>query len=129
MTSVSLLDVYRARRALAPHLAVTPLLRSQPLSERLGCELWVKYEDCTPIRSFKARGGIYRLLTLPEQYQGVATASTGNHGQGIALGARIANQRAVVVVPEGANPAKVAAIRALGADLRVIGVDLDASNR
>lgn len=129
MTRVSLLDVYRARRALAPHLAVTPLLRSQALSERLGCELWVKYEDCTPIRSFKARGGIYCLLTLPEQYQGVATASTGNHGQGIALGARIAHQRAVVVVPEGANPTKVAAIRALGADLRVIGVDLDAANR
>lgn len=129
MTSVSLLDVYQARRMLAPHLPPSPLLRAQALSERLGCDLWVKYENCSPIRSFKARGGIYRLLTLPAEYAGVATASTGNHGQGIALGARVSNRRAVVVVPQGANPAKVAAIRALGADLRVVGTDLAESNR
>lgn len=115
--------------ALAPHLAPTPLLRSDALSERLGCDLWVKHENCSPIRSFKARGGIYRLLTLPAEYAGVATASTGNHGQGIALGARVTNRRAVVVVPEGANPVKVAAIRKIGADLRIIGVDLAESNQ
>ncbi|MCC6792923.1 MAG: pyridoxal-phosphate dependent enzyme [Thermomicrobiales bacterium] len=128
MSGVSLVDVFKARRALAPHLSPTPLLRSRPLSEQLGCELWIKYENCTPIRSFKGRGGIYRLLTLPAEYAGVATASTGNHGQGIALGAQVAGTRAVVVVPEGANPAKVAAIRALGADLREIGTDLSISN-
>ena len=128
MTRVSLTDVYRARRALAPYLQPTPLLRSRILSERLGCDLWVKYEDCSPIRSFKARGGIYRCLTLPTDYTGVATASTGNHGQGIALGARVAGSRAVVFVPEGANPAKIAAIRDLGADLRIGGRDLAESN-
>jgi threonine dehydratase len=128
-TAISMTDVYRARRAIAPYLSPTPLLRSRVLSEHLGCDLWIKYENCTPIRSFKARGGIYRLLTLPAEYAGVATASTGNHGQGIALGGRIANRRAVVVVPEGANPVKVAAIRDLGADLRVIGSDLAAANR
>lgn len=127
--TVTLADVQTAQWLLAPHLPPTPLLRSPVLSERLGCDLWIKYEDCTPIRSFKARGGIHRLLTLPEDCAGVATASTGNHGQGIALGAKIAGSRAVVVVPEGANPAKVAAIRALGADLRVAGVDLAASNK
>jgi threonine dehydratase len=129
MTAVTLADVQAAQRLLAPHLPPTPLLRSPILSDRLGCDLWIKYEDCTPIRSFKARGGIYRLLTLPEGYAGVATASTGNHGQGIALGAKIAGSRAVVVVPEGANPAKVDAIRRLGADLRVEGVDLAESNK
>src|SRR5215211_834770 len=100
MDTIVLEDVHRARRALAPHLSPTPLLRSRILSERLGCELWGKYENCTPIRSFKGRGGIYRFLTLPSHYPGVVTASTGNHGQGIALGARVANRRAVVVVPE-----------------------------
>jgi threonine dehydratase len=129
MTAVTLADVETAQRALAPHLPPTPLLRSPIFSERLGCDLWIKYEDCTPIRSFKARGGIYRLLTLPDGYAGVATASTGNHGQGIALGAKISGSRAVVVVPEGANPAKVDAIRRLGADLRVEGVDLADSNK
>lgn len=129
MIAVALADVQAAHRALSPLLPPTPLQRSPILSERLGCDLWIKYEDCTPIRSFKARGGIYRLLTLPEGYSGVATASTGNHGQGIALGAKIAGSRAVVVVPEGANPAKVDAIRRLGADLRVAGVDLAESNK
>ncbi len=129
MPDISIDDVKAARDALAPYLAPTPLLRSQILSERLGCDLWVKYEDCTPIRSFKARGGIYRLLTLPADYPGVATASTGNHGQGIALGARVAQRRAVVVVPEGANPSKVAAILDLGADLRTVGSDLAQSNK
>lgn len=128
MTTVSIDDVKSARTALAPHLAPTPLLRSRILSERLGCDLWVKYENCTPIRSFKGRGGIYRYLTLPGDSPGVATASTGNHGQGIALGARVTNRRAVVVVPEGANPSKVAAIRDLGADLRIVGSDLAAAN-
>jgi threonine dehydratase len=128
LADVSVVDVYRAKRLLAPYLQLTPLLRSRMLSDRLGCDLWVKHEDCTPIRSFKGRGGIYRLLTLPSDYHGVATASTGNHGQGIALGAKIAGRRAVVVVPHGANPTKIAAIRALGADLREIGKDLSESN-
>lgn len=129
MTAITIPDVYHARKLLAPHLAVTPLLRSSILSEQLGCDLWIKYENCSPIRSFKGRGGIYRLLTLPSEYRGVVTASTGNHGQGIALGARIATLPAIVVVPEGANPVKVAAIKSLGADLRVIGVDLAESNK
>lgn len=127
--TISMLDAYRAKRAIAPHLPLTPLLRSRVLSEELGCDLWIKHENCTPIRSFKARGGIYRLLTLPMEFAGVATASTGNHGQGIALGARVTNRRAVVVVPEGANPVKVAAIRDLGADLRIIGLDLASANK
>jgi threonine dehydratase len=126
---ISMIDVYRARRMLAPHLSPTPLLRSRALSEQLGCDLWIKHENCSPIRSFKARGGIYRLLTLPSEYAGVVTASTGNHGQGIALGARVANRRAIVVAPEGANPVKIAAMRDLGADLRIIGSDLAAANR
>ncbi len=128
MPGHQLAEVYRARNVISPFLPPTPLLRSQILSERYGCDLWIKYENCSPIRSFKARGGIYRLSTLPDSYDGVATASTGNHGQGIALGARTFGRRAVVFVPEGANPTKVAAIRALGADLRIAGATLTESN-
>lgn len=124
----TLSDVYRARRVLSSHLAMTPLLRSQPLSERYDCNLWIKYENCSPTRSFKARGGLYRLSTLPAHFSGVVTASTGNHGQGIALGGATFGRRAVVYVPEGANPVKIAAIRALGADLRVAARALSESN-
>lgn len=123
-----LADVFAARQVLSRYLSPTPLLRSLVLSERFGCDLWVKYENCSPIRSFKARGGIYRLGTLLETFAGVATASTGNHGQGIALGGKTFDRKSVVYVPEGANPTKVEAIRALGADLRIAGNTLTESN-
>jgi threonine dehydratase len=125
---IALNDVYRARSVVSRYLQPTPLLRNRGLSERFGCDLWVKYENCTPIRSFKARGGIYRCSTLDEAVPGVASASTGNHGQGMALGAKLAGKRAVVVAPVGSNPAKLAAMRALGADLREEGADLAESN-
>ena len=109
---LTLTDVYRARAVVSRHLQPTPLLRNRGLSsEMLGCDLWIKYENCTPIRSFKARGGIYRLSTLGDAWPGITSASTGNHGPGMALGAKLAGKRAVIVVPkEGANPVKVAAI-------------------
>jgi threonine dehydratase len=129
MSEVTLADVYRARRVVSRHTQPTPLLRNRGLSELLGCDLWVKYENCTPIRSFKARGGIYRLSTLEADIPGITSASTGNHGQGMALGAKLAGKRAVIVVSAGANPGKVAAIRELGADLREIGKDLAESNQ
>ncbi len=125
---LTLVDVYRARSVISRYLQPTPLLRSRTLSERLGCDLWVKYENCSPIRSFKARGGIYRASTLGSDITGIVSASTGNHGQGMALGAQIYGKRAVIVSPQGANPAKLAAMRALGADVREEGRDLAESS-
>lgn len=127
MDSPTLADVYRARQVVSRFLAPTPLLRSRELSALAGCEVFVKHEQMSPIRSFKARGGIFRASQLDAATDGIACASTGNHGQGMALGARIFGKRAVVVVPEGANPRKMAAIRDLGADLRVHGPDLSAA--
>jgi threonine dehydratase len=124
----TLADVYRARAVVSRHLSPTPLLRNRGLSERLGCDLWIKYENCSPIRSFKARGGTYRASTLDADVTGMATASTGNHGQGIALGARLMGKRAIIVAPEGANPAKLAAMRDLSADVFERGADLAAAN-
>jgi threonine dehydratase len=125
---LTLAQVYRARSVVSLHLPPTPLLRNRGLSETLGCDLWIKYENCTPIRSFKARGGIYRLSTLGDDIAGIVSASTGNHGQGMALGAKLAGKRAVIVAPVGANPGKLAAIRDLGADLREAGANLAESN-
>jgi threonine dehydratase len=121
-------DIFRARQVVGRYLAPTPLLRSRGLSQRLGSEVYVKYENVSPIRSFKARGGIYCASRLEAKEEGIVCASTGNHGQGMAYGARLFGKRAVVVVPEGANPQKVAAIRDLGADLRVHGSHLGAAN-
>ena len=124
MTSPTIADVYRAREVVRRYLTPTPLLRSRGLSVRTGAEVFVKYENLSPIRSFKARGAIYCLSQLAPDAAGIACASTGNHGQGMALAAALFGRRAVVVVPEGANEQKMAAIRDLGADLRVDGADI-----
>jgi threonine dehydratase len=121
-------DVFLARQVVGRYLPPTPLLRSRNLSHRLGCDIYVKYENLSPIRSFKARGGIFCASRLGATDAGIACASTGNHGQGMAYGARLFGKRAVVVVPEGANPQKVAAIRDIGADLRIHGAHLAAAN-
>jgi threonine dehydratase len=97
------------------------------LDELVGTETWVKHENHQPICAFKVRGGINLVAQLSEdeRRRGVITASTGNHGQSIAYAARLFNVRAIVCVPEGANPVKVKSIRGLGAEIIVNGKDFD----
>ena len=120
-------DVLRARRALASHLPPTPLLRPPALAEALGCEIVLKCEHLNPTGAFKVRGGITLLsqMSAAERARGVVTASTGNHGQSVAYAARLFGVRAVVLAPAEANPDKVAAMRALGAEVILHGRDFD----
>lgn len=120
-------DVLAARRRIRPYLAPTPLHRYPALDELVGTETWVKHENHQPICAFKVRGGINLVsqLTEDERRRGVITASTGNHGQSIAYAARLFGVRAIICVPEGANPVKVASIRGLGAEILVHGADFD----
>lgn len=124
MEQVTLADVYRARQVVGRYLAPTPLLHAPRLSGRTGREVYVKYENMSPIRSFKARGALYCLSRLSADKAGVVCASTGNHGQGIALAARTFGRRAMVVVPRTTPEVKRSAIRHFGADLLVDGADL-----
>ena len=116
-------DIVKARRFLNEHLAPTPMYRSAGFSEALGLELHVKYENFQPIRSFKVRGGLYTMSLLDEgqRARGVTTASTGNHGQGIAYGGGTMGVPVTVVVPHGTPEVKSQAIRRLGAKLVVHG--------
>jgi len=127
MTEPSIEDVLLARRVLARHLRPTPLYRWPLLERGLGLELLVKHENHQPIGAFKVRGGLYLMSRLSddERRRGVITASTGNHGQSIAYAARAFGVRAIVVVPEGANPGKVATMEALGAEVRFHGRQFD----
>jgi threonine dehydratase len=120
-------DVLAARRRIAPYLRPTPLYRYDPLDQLVGSEVWVKHENHQPVGAFKVRGGVNLVAQLlpEERERGVITASTGNHGQSIAYAARLFGVRAIVCVPEGANPVKVAAIRGLGAEIVVHGSDFD----
>ena len=120
-------DILDARRLIRPYLRRTPLHHYPALSEFLGCEVYVKHENHQPIGSFKVRGGINLIARLSdeERQRGVITASTGNHGQSIAYAARLFGVRAIIAMPEHANPDKVAAMRHMGAEVIFHGQDFD----
>lgn len=122
-----LADVIAARRRIAPHLKPTPLYTYPALSERIGADVWVKHENHLPIGAFKVRGGVNLAaqLTDDERAAGLITASTGNHGQSIAFGARAFGVTAIVCVPENANPVKVDSIGRWGAEIVEHGRDFD----
>ena len=123
----TLRDVYEARKTIAPHLPRTPLNYSHGLSEVLDAQVYLKHEEYLPLGAFKARGGINLLahLSQEERDRGVITTSTGNHGQSIASACRIFGVRALIALPENANPLKVAAMRSLGAELIFHGANFD----
>ena len=124
---VSIQGVYEARRVVSRYLKPTPLIQYPLLDELLGCESYVKHEECNPTGAFKVRGGINLIAGLPaeERRLGVITATRGNHGQSIALASRIFGVRCVVAVPEGNNPEKNQAMEAFGAELLIGGKDFD----
>jgi threonine dehydratase len=120
-------DVLAARARIAPHLRPTPLYRYPSLDALTGTQTWVKHENHQPVGAFKVRGGVNLMSQLPdsERRRGVVCASTGNHGQSVAYAASLFGVRAVICVPEQANPVKVESIRALGADVVLHGRDFD----
>jgi threonine dehydratase len=127
MPTITLRDVYEAKKTIAPYLPRTPLHFSAGLSALLDAEVYLKHEEYLPLGAFKGRGGINLLAHLDSEQrkQGIITASTGNHGQSIASACRDFGVRAYVALPEEANPLKVAAMRALGAELIFHGANFD----
>jgi threonine dehydratase len=100
------------------------------LSQRLGCELWVKHENHTPTGAFKIRGGLVYLDEIRRSQpdvRGVVTATTGNHGQSVALAATRLGMEATIVVPHGNSIEKNRAMKAFGARLVEAGRDFQAA--
>jgi threonine dehydratase len=122
-----LADVLAARQRIAPYLRPTPLYRYPALDAITGAGLWVKHENHQPVGAFKVRGGVNLVsqLSADERRRGVIAASTGNHGQSVAYAADLFGVRAMICVPEQANPVKVESMRALGAEVVFWGRDFD----
>ncbi|HXH05110.1 MAG TPA: threonine dehydratase [Vicinamibacterales bacterium] len=120
-------DLYRARERLRGLIRPTALLRHPLLAERCGTDVLVKHENHNPTGAFKVRGGLNLVgaLSEAERRQGVITASTGNHGQSIALACRRFGVACTIYVPRGNNPEKNAAMRAYGATVVEHGRDFD----
>ena len=127
MIAPTLHDIYAARPRVRAHVPASPLMKHPLLDEATGLDVWVKHENHNPTGAFKVRGGVnlVGLLTPAERARGIVTASTGNHGQSIALAARAYGAACTVFVPEGNNPEKNAAMRAFGAVVNEGGADFD----
>lgn len=118
-------EVRAAEERIRPFVRRTPLEPSSALSKATGKSCWVKLENLQHTGSFKLRGALNKLLTLPgpELDRGVLAASTGNHGAAVAWAAREIGAVATIYVPEIASPTKVEAIRRLGAEIVFRGQD------
>ena len=115
----TIVDVEAAAVRIAPHVHRTPVVRSRTLDTRVGAELYLKAENLQKIGAFKARGATNAILQLSdaEVARGVATHSSGNHGQAVAYAATIVGAKATVVMPDHASRVKVDAIRGYGAEI------------
>jgi threonine dehydratase len=120
-------DVLAAEPIVRRYLQPTPLYEWPALSGLLGCRYFLKHENHTPTTAFKIRGGINLVARLSEEQKrrGIIGCTTGNHGQSLAYACRLFNVRCVLVVPANNNPDKIAAMRALGAELIEHGQDFD----
>jgi threonine dehydratase len=127
MHTPTLADVYSARTRVYPVVSPTPLMRHPLLAEETGLDILVKHENHNPTGAFKVRGGLNLIGSLPadDRRRGVVTATTGNHGQSIALACQRAGVPCTIVTPLGNNPEKNAAMRALGAEVIEFGRDFD----
>jgi threonine dehydratase len=125
----TLAGIEEAEGRIRPHLAETPLLRSEILSRAMSADVWLKLETVSPIASFKLRGAL-AVLSRAQEASGLAsacTSSTGNHGQGVAYAARLLGLAAEIFLPDPPNPVKQAMIEAFGGRVHAVGHDLDAA--
>jgi len=122
-------DILQAQKRIRPYLARTPLHSYPAINELVGTTLFIKHENYQPVGAFKVRGGINLIsqLSAEERERGVIAASTGNHGQSVAYAARLFGVKAIIVVPENANPGKVAAMEGMGAQVIKHGATYDES--
>lgn len=125
--AVGMSDVLAARRRIAAHVERTALAQSPALTALTGQPILLKHEQRQPTGSFKLRGATNAVLSLSqdERQRGVAAASTGNHGRALAHAANAAGARAVICMSALVPDNKVAAIRALGAEARIVGRSQD----
>jgi threonine dehydratase len=124
------IDDVRAAAARIQGLAHrTPVLTSRALDAATGARVFLKAENLQRAGAFKFRGACNAVasLTAEERARGVATVSSGNHAQALALAAQLHDVRATILMPDDAPAGKLAATRGYGAE--VIGFDRYASDR
>ncbi|MGA8088132.1 MAG: threonine dehydratase [Terracidiphilus sp.] len=130
MTLPSLEQIREAQDVLYRYMPPTPQYSWPLINRRLGAEVWVKHENHTPVGAFKIRGALLYMEWLTRtqpQLQGVIAATRGNHGQGVAMAARLHGVKCIIVVPHGNSVEKNRAMVAQGAELVEHGQDFQES--
>jgi threonine dehydratase len=122
MASDPVVDITRIEAAaerLRGHAHLTPVLTSATLNERVGAEVFLKCESFQRAGAFKFRGAYNTIacLTADQRRRGVATYSSGNHGQAVSLAAREFGVPAAILMPADAPASKVAAVRSYGGEV------------
>lgn len=119
MEHLDLAELLAAHQRIAEHLHRSPVLSSTKLNEICEAQVFFKCENFQKTGSFKARGATNALLQLSEaeKARGVATHSSGNHGQALAWAAQKLGLACYVVMPSNAPKVKVAAVQAYGAEV------------
>ena len=115
--------IRNAARALEGVAVRTPLLDIPVLRQQLGVSVAAKCEHLQPVGAFKIRGAYTAVARIEEHIRarGVITYSSGNHGQAVAMAARLLGTKAVVVMPERAPAIKVAGVQRLGGEVVIAG--------
>lgn len=118
----SLDELRRAASALEGVAVRTPLVPAPALGLHVGVPVWLKCEQWQPIGAFKARGAWTALTRMDEaaRRRGIVAHSSGNHGRAVAWAAKKLGVRAVIVMNDNAPPVKVDAVKAEGADVRLV---------
>jgi threonine dehydratase len=125
-----MLDAIReAAETIDPVFRDSPQFIAETLGGQLGMRVLCKVETINPVRSFKGRGCDFLLRRRGQSALPMVTASAGNFGQGLAYAARARGVPVVVFAAETASPFKVERMRALGAEVRLVGHDLDAAKQ
>ncbi|PID81750.1 serine dehydratase [bacterium DOLZORAL124_64_63] len=114
---ITITDIQEAARRIAPHTHRTPVLSSTAIDRQAGCRIFFKCENFQKVGAFKMRGATNAVFALSaeEAARGVATHSSGNHAQALALAARLRGVPAYVVMPTSAPRVKKAAVAGYGA--------------
>lgn len=125
--AVSAAGIDDAARLLDGVATRTVVESSRSISTAAGVPVLLKCENLQRAGSFKVRGAYVRMARMApaDRARGVVAASAGNHAQGVALAAKLLGIRALVYMPVDAALPKVSATRAYGADVRLVGADVD----
>src|SRR6056297_124712 len=113
----SFADIKKAYELIGQHANRTPVFTSRSVNERAGASIYFKCENFQRVGAFKFRGACNAVFSLNEEeaQKGVATHSSGNHAQAVALAAKMRGIPAFVVMPENAPKVKVKAVKGYGA--------------